>query len=119
MGYNSKRPTGLMVGRFQPFHDGHLALFEEILNREGQVLILVRDTQGTSEKDPFDYDFVKRSIDDKLKPYWGQYVVQLAPNITGVYYGRDVGYKVEQIHLSSELEEISATKIRAKMAEES
>lgn len=119
MGYNSKKPTGLMVGRFQPFHDGHLALFEEILALEGQVLILVRDTQGTSDKDPFYYDFVKRSIDAKLKQYIGRYVVQSSPNITGVYYGRDVGYKVQQIHLPDEIQQISGTKIRADMAKES
>jgi hypothetical protein len=34
------------------------------------------------------------------------------PNITDVFYGRDVGYNVEQIVLDEATEEISATKIR-------
>lgn len=104
-----------MLGRFQPFHDGHLALFKEMLAMEGQVCIMVRDTQGTSDKDPFDFDFVEQCIHDALSEYTGKYIIQLVPNITGVYYGRDVGYNVERIHLSNEIEEISATKIRKGM----
>jgi hypothetical protein len=113
--FDSKSPTGLMIGRFQPFHDGHLHLFEEILEREGQVCIVIRDTQGTDEKNPFDIQTVTNNINNALKKYLGKYVIMWAPNITGVYYGRDVGYKVEQIHLGPEIESISATEIRKKM----
>jgi len=113
--FDSKAPTGLMIGRFQPFHDGHLHLFEEILEREGQVCIVVRDTQGTDEKNPFDIQTVTNNINRALKKYRGKYVIMWAPNITGVYYGRDVGYKVEQIHLAPEIESISATDIRKGM----
>ena len=113
--FDSKSPTGLMIGRFQPFHDGHLHLFEEILEREGQVCIVIRDTQGTDEKNPFDIQTVTNNINNALKKYLGKYVIMWAPNITGVYYGRDVGYKVEQIHLAPEIESISATEIRKQM----
>jgi hypothetical protein len=34
------------------------------------------------------------------------------PNITNICYGRDVGYKIEEIKLSKQIEDISATKIR-------
>jgi hypothetical protein len=27
------KPTAQMLGRWQPFHDGHLALFKEILKK--------------------------------------------------------------------------------------
>ena len=37
----------------------------------------------------------------------------LLPNITNVFYGRDVGYAVERIVLDEETEAISATKIRS------
>lgn len=115
MGFNYKNPTALMLGRFQPFHDGHLELFKQMLEKEGQVCIMVRDTQGTSEKDPFDFDFVKREIDKALVDYVGKYEVILVPNITGVYYGRDVGYNVERIELDPLIEAISATEIRKGM----
>ena len=112
--FNPKYPTGLMIGRFQPFHDGHKKLFESILEKEGQVLILVRDTHG-DDKNPFEYHDVMQRIYEELWEYKCKLQVSYVENITGVYYGRDVGYKVEQIHLSPEIESISATEIRKNM----
>jgi adenylylsulfate kinase len=114
--FDWQKPAGLMIGRFQPFHDGHLKLFETILEKEGQVLICVRDTHNTDEKNPFDLRQVSDRIHDALEEkYSGRYIVLHIPNITGVYYGRDVGYKVEQLHLGAEIEAISATDIRKSM----
>ena len=42
----------------------------------------------------------------------------MVPNITNICYGRGVGYKIEEIVLSDEIQKISATKIRAKMRED-
>ena len=42
----------------------------------------------------------------------------LVPNITNISYGRGVGYKIEEVVLSEEIQKISATKIRAKMRED-
>lgn len=110
------KSTGLMIGRFQPFHDGHLKLFETILEKEGQVLIAVRDTYNTDEKNPFNYVEVVEGIHKKLEnKYRGKYYIMSVPNITGVYYGRDVGYKVEKINLDAQTEAISATQIRKEM----
>ncbi len=114
--FEYQSPTGLMIGRFQPFHDGHLKLFEKILEKEGQVLIGVRDTHGLDEKNPFDYLDVVKGIRAKLEEkYHGKYLIMALPNITGVYYGRDVGYKVEKIDLDPQTEAISATQIRKEM----
>lgn len=113
--FNSKSSTGLMIGRFQPFHGGHLKLFEEILAREGQVCIAIRDTHGTDEKNPFDRETVTDNINKALRKYQGKYSIVWIPNITGVYYGRDVGYKVEKIDLDPQTEAISATQIRKEM----
>ena len=107
-----------MLGRYQPFHDGHFALFKEALNRAEQVLIAVRDTGGTDDKNPFDFAFVKSKIDEKLKDYDGKYQVVLVPNITNIVYGRDVGYKIEKVELGAEIESISATDVRNKMKSE-
>ena len=48
--FDPRKPTALMIGRYQPFHDGHRALILEALQRVGQVCIAVRDTQGTDAK---------------------------------------------------------------------
>ena len=116
--FSSQKPTGVMIGRFQPFHDGHKKLFEKILEKQGQVMIMVRDTHGLNEKNPFNYAEVLKGINNALYEYRNKYIVIQAPNICGVYYGRDVGYEVERIHLDAETESISATDIRKKMAEQ-
>ena len=40
---NYKKPTAQMLGRFQPFHEGHFELFKNILEKTGQVAIMVGD----------------------------------------------------------------------------
>lgn len=108
--------TGMMIGRFQPFHEGHVKLFESILEKQGQVVIGVRDTFNIDEKNPLDFSHVMKYIVAALSPkHSGKFVVLQLPNITGVYYGRDVGYTVEQIHLDAATESVSATKIRKSM----
>ena len=107
-------PTTLLLGRFQPWHAGHRALFEAALRRTGQVLILVRDTyKENSETNPLTYDEVMGLIDkDIYEEYSSQYMIQVCPNITNIVYGRDVGYKIERVWLGEKTEAISATEIR-------
>ena len=107
-----------MLGRWQPFHDGHYALFKEIVKITGQVCIQIRDVQGVDDN-PFDFETVKKKIEERLNPeFEGQFKVMLVPNITNISYGRGVGYKIEEIVLPDEIQKISATKIRAKLREE-
>ena len=68
---------------------------------------------------PFDFDTVKKNIEEKLNPeFEGRFKVMIVPNITNICYGRGVGYKIEEVVLSEEIQQISATKIRAKMRED-
>ena len=86
--------------------------------KTGQVCIQIRDVQGVDDN-PFDFETVKKNIEDRLNPeFEGRYKIVLVPNITNICYGRGVGYQIEEIQLSKEIQEISATKIRAKMREE-
>ena len=78
----------------------------------------MRDVQGVDDN-PFDFETVKKNIEDRLNPeFEGRFKIILVPNITNICYGRGVGYKIEEIVLSEEIQKISATKIRAKMREE-
>ena len=116
--WDNKKPTAQMLGRWQPFHDGHYALFEEIIKKTGQVCIQIRDVQGIDDN-PFDFETVKKNIEKRLSPkYKNRFKIMLVPNITNICYGRGVGYKIEEIVLDEETQKISATKIRAKMREE-
>ena len=112
--WNNKAPTAQMLGRWQPWHEGHQKLFEKILEKTGQVLIMVRDIQGVDDN-PFDFETVKSNIEKALIDYKGKYKIVLVPNITNICYGRGVGYKIEEIVLDEEIQKISATKIRQQM----
>jgi len=113
--WNNRKPTAQMLGRWQPFHDGHYALFQEIVKITGQVCIQIRDVHGIDDN-PFNFETVKKNIEEKLNPeFEDRFRIMLVPNITNISYGRGVGYKIEEIVLSEEIQKISATKIRAKM----
>ena len=113
--WNNKKPTAQMLGRWQPFHDGHYMLFKEILKKTGQICIQVRDVQGVNDN-PFNFDYVKAKISERLeKKYKNRYKIILVPNITNICYGRGVGYNIEEIVLPEAIQKISATKIRAEM----
>jgi len=106
-----KAPTTLLLGRYQPWHEGHQALWEAAGERTSQVMVAIRDTHGTSEKDPLVFSEVARRIRQELP---AAFIVKM-PNITNIVYGRDVGYKIEQVELSQELQSISATQKRKKL----
>ena len=113
--WNNRKPTAQMLGRWQPFHEGHLALFKEIVKITGQACIQIRDVQGVDDN-PFDFETVKKNIEDKLNPeFEGRFKIMLVPNITNISYGRGVGYKIEEVVLPESIQKISATKIRAEM----
>ena len=111
---NYSKPTAQMLGRWQPWHKGHLELFKKILEKTGQVCIMVRD-MPTTEDNPFDFKTIKDNIEKELKEYQGKFKVIKVPNITNICYGRKVGYIIEEIVLPKEIQEISATLIRKKL----
>jgi hypothetical protein len=114
--FDWKRETVQMLGRWQPWHAGHRALFERAIAKTGQVCIMIRDCQGWNQSNPFSWSTVKDAIKRDLDPlYQGQYEIQVVPNITNITYGRDVGYQIEQESFDDATHAISATKIRREM----
>lgn len=108
-----RKPTTLMLGRYQPWHEGHHALYDEAQKRTEQVVLGVRNTYKTSEKDPLTFNEVKTFIEADSKMQ--NAMVVKFPNITNIVYGRDVGYKIEQIDLGADIHAISATQKRKEM----
>lgn len=106
-------PSTLQLGRYQPWHEGHQALKSEAHLRTKQVLVGVRNTYGTSEKDPMPYKQVEELIWNQNKN--GDTLIMRLPNITNIVYGRDVGYKIEQVDLGATIHAISATEKRKEM----
>ncbi len=124
------KPTTQMLGRWQPWHDGHTALFKKALLETGQVCILVRtvpkDTEAsggrtdtTQDDNPFNYDEVVENIEQGLKKegftLGEEYIIEKAPNIVDISYGRGVGYSFTEHNLGEEIHNISATEIREQL----
>jgi len=133
MSFDWKKPTVQMLGRWQPWHEGHTQLFERALEITGQVCIMVRDVGGIIGEDagagrtikqddnPFDFEKVSEDIAGKLfqRGYiiGEDFEVILVPNIVDISYGRGVGYTFTEHDLGETIHNISATKIRKEMRE--
>ena len=114
--FDWQKETVQMLGRWQPWHAGHRALFERAIAKTGQVCIMIRDCQGWQNSNPFAIEQVKNFIRRDLDPlFQGQYEILVVPNIVNITYGRDVGYKIEQEVFDESTHSISATKIRESM----
>ncbi len=116
-----------MLGRWQPWHDGHQALFKRCVAKTGQVIIQVRDVQGASGGDgqddnPFSWETVCSNIEKGLLVDGFirgiEYEIMLVPNIVNITYGRKVGYSFEEEVFDETITKISATKIRQKLRDD-
>ena len=134
MAFDLRKPTTQMLGRWQPWHDGHTALFKKALAETGQVVIMVRNVEGIIGEDagagrtvvqddnPFDFITISSDIQWALKQHGFthhvEYIIMQVPNIVDISYGRGVGYTLTEHDLGATIHNISATKIRAKMRNE-
>jgi len=132
--FDPQKPTTQMLGRWQPWHDGHTELFKKALSETGQVCIMVRDVGGIIGRDagagrtlaqddnPFKWKEVRRNIIAGLNKAGYligiDYIIIKVPNIVDISYGRGVGYTITQHDLGENIHNISATKIRADMRKE-
>ena len=123
--FDWKKPTTQMLGRWQPWHDGHTALFKRALAKTGQVCIMYRDVGGVhagvegQDDNPFQFEEVKKNIIAGLTFHGfeegNEYVVIKVPNIIDISYGRGVGYTFTEHDLGEKIHKISATNIRKDM----
>lgn len=109
----------MFVGRFQPLHESHKALFQRALDKGKNVLICIRDGE-INEKNPFSSEDVKRNIEDvyALLVNSGIMKVMIIPDICSVEFGRGVGYDIIEHIPPTEIGDVSATKIREKLRKE-
>ncbi len=131
--FDWQKPTVQMLGRWQPWHAGHTALFKKALSITGQVCVMVRDVGGVVGEDagggrtkkqddnPFGEILVVHQIETALKQEGfengREYLILCVPNIVDISYGRSVGYTFTEHDLGEEIHSISATKIRKELRE--
>jgi hypothetical protein len=106
----------LFIGRWQPLHQGHKEMFNQVLNDGGNVCIAIRDVEPDM-KNPFTPLEVMQNIMDEYDSLIkeGRVKVMIIPDICSVEFGRGVGYSIIEHYPPSDIAEISATKIREKM----
>lgn len=105
-----KKKYSMFIGRFQPLHEGHVQLIQNVINEGNNVCVALRDTP-ISETDPYSIDERRQMFKEKF----GDAVkVITIPDISEVCYGRKVGWGMREIRLPDKIEEISATAIRSR-----
>ena len=134
---------GLFVGRFQPFHKGHLYAIKEVLNEVDELIIVVGSAQYSHRKDnPFTagerITMIRKALDEAEIPssrwwiipvpdvhihmVWVSQVIGYVPRFEAVYSNEpltkrlfaEAGFKVKHFPLHKR-DVYSATEIREKM----
>ena len=113
---NESKKYAIFVGRFQPYHHGHISLIMQKINKGIPALIMVRDIDP-DEKNPFTTEQTVNMI-KKYHTAHGQDVkVLIIPDIESVNFGRGVGYEINEFTPPENIGWISATKIRQSIKE--
>jgi cytidyltransferase-like protein len=109
----------MLVGRYQPFHEGHRWLMNQCLDESKNVLICIRDIEP-DDKNPYTSQEVENKITGALLDLIqeGRVKVIIIPDIESVNFGRGVGYDIIEHIPPQEVSDISATKIREQMRKE-
>ena len=113
---NKDKKRAIFVGRYQPYHQGHISLIQQKLNEGIPALILVRDIEP-DEKNPFTTEQTVNMIKKYHKSHGDDVEVMVIPDIESVNFGRGVGYEVNQFSPPDNIKFISATKIRESIKE--
>lgn len=120
--FDYKKPTVQLLGKWQPWHQGHVELFKKALTITGQVVIMVREVYGSEEDAPFGeinvIDNIKQTLDAEGY-YDGQhYIILVVPNIVDVSYGCNDSFSFTEHNFDESISSIRSAKIREKMREE-
>ena len=135
--------AGLFIGRFQPFHNGHLSAVKQILEENDMIIIGIGSSQYKHTKDnPFTAEerkeMIKKVLDNNgIKDYeiilipdihddekWAEHVESLCPSFNVVYTNSTHTkecfeilnkYPVKSIEMEFD---ISSTEIRRRIKED-
>jgi nicotinamide-nucleotide adenylyltransferase len=121
--------SGLMIGRFQPFHNGHLKLAHQILDDCEELIVAIGSSQfnytfsnpfTAGERVYFIHDsLVEEKIDFKRvyilpilnlenNSIWVQHLISMLPKFDSIYTGNK--FVLELLSHSSEIFEVRAPK---------
>ena len=100
------------IGRWVVFHKGHLEIIRKVFSKNNRpILILIMNT----EESPSASIRAKR-IEEVLCSENIVHQLCIIPPIASINWGRTVGYETNYIQVDEEIQNISGTHIREKMA---
>jgi|TARA_B100000424_G_scaffold271639_1_gene275425 cytidyltransferase-like protein len=110
---NIDKKYAIFIGRFQPYHFGHIELIRQKLDAGIPALIMVRDIEP-DDRNPFTTKQTVEMIETYHKSVNDDVKVIVIPDIESVNYGRGVGYEINEYEPPSDSGAmfISATRIR-------
>ena len=140
-----QKVRGILIGRMQPVHNGHMEVIKQILNEVDEIIIGIGSAQASHElKDPFtagervvmmsqalaekDIDpsryYIIPMQDINFNAIWVSHVKMLTPPFSIVYSGNPLvkqlfseeGFEVNQPPLYDRLH-LSGTEVRRRMLE--
>jgi len=100
---DSLKPINIIVGRFQPFHKGHLAMAKELKEKNGlgSLAVVVYPGHGNKGKSPFNENVIKNYMEAVVRENPDELLGYLVVNrgLLGVIAGqvRKHGYYIELI----------------------
>lgn len=108
-------PHLTFIGRWSPLHRGHIAIIQKVRRKQPglPVLILVRDRKH----EPFSPFLRAAYIRSWMEKEHIRGSIMIIPDIEGIYWGRDVGYKTEYVDVEEDMKRISGTTIRTQIQE--
>ncbi len=138
-----QKVRGILIGRMQPVHNGHMEVIKQILNEVDEIIIGIGSAQASHElKDPFtagervvmmnqalaekDIDpsryYIIPMQDINFNAIWASHVKMLTPPFNIVYSGnplvkqlfREEGYEVRQPPLYDRLH-LSGSEVRRRI----
>lgn len=107
----SKQKHAVFIGRYQPYHKGHISLIRQKLDLGIPVLIMVRDIEP-DEKNPLTTEQTVSMIKKYHESRNDNVKIMVIPDIESVNWGRGVGYEMNEFFPPADIQMISATKIR-------
>lgn len=96
----------LVIGRFQPLHEGHKALIKSIIQEGRRPCVAIMDTE-IDDNNPYTFDERKKMI---VLAFGNEVDIVKIPAIDEVCYGRNVGYHIRRVYHKKE--NLSASAIR-------
>jgi cytidyltransferase-like protein len=108
---NKDKKRAIFIGRYQPYHYGHIELINQKLNEGIPALIMVRDIEPDTTN-PFTTEQTVDMVQKYHQAKGDDVVVMVIPDIESVNFGRGVGYEINEFVPPADIAFVSATKIR-------